>query len=65
MTSGRLPPCCAKALPTDSYRFILLDGPNGDTLMIRLRAPSDFEAFLTEAMPVVESFDFDIGPVGT
>jgi hypothetical protein len=45
--------------PTDRVRFIVLDRQGGDSLMIRLRAPTDFDAFVEEAMPVVESFRFD------
>jgi DNA-directed RNA polymerase specialized sigma24 family protein len=42
------------------YRFIVLDLPGGDSLMIRLAAapPADFDAFLAQAMPVVRSFVF-------
>lgn len=42
------------------YRFIVLDIPGGDSLMIRLAAapPADFDAFLAQAMPVVRSFVF-------
>lgn len=47
--------------PTERVRFVILDRPSGDSLMIRLRAATDFDAFVEEAMPVVESFRFD-GP---
>ena len=46
--------------PTDRVRFIVLDRPAGDSLMIRLRAPTDFDAFVAEAMPIVETFQFDL-----
>ncbi len=46
---------------SERYRFIVLDTPSG-TLMIRLRAPGDFETFLADAMPIVESFEFALGP---
>ncbi len=46
---------------SERYRFIVLDSPSG-TLMIRLRAPADFETFLADAMPIVESFEFALGP---
>lgn len=45
--------------PTDQVRFVVLDRPGGGSLVIRLRAPTDFDAFAEEAMPVVESFRFD------
>ncbi|HET9757435.1 MAG TPA: hypothetical protein VFP66_13085 [Candidatus Limnocylindrales bacterium] len=46
----------------DRIRYIVLDTPDGGSLMIRLRAPTDFDAFVAEAMPIVESFEFDLGP---
>jgi hypothetical protein len=45
---------------TEGYRYIVLDTPGGGTLEIILFAPSDFDAFAAEAMPVVESFEFDL-----
>lgn len=46
----------------DRIRLIVLEGPDVGTLMIRLWARTDFEAFLAEAMPVVESFEFHPRP---
>ena len=44
-------------------RFIFLDGPNGRILIIVDSIHSaDFEAFLAEAMPIIESFQFDVAP---
>jgi hypothetical protein len=45
---------------TDGLRYIVLDTPDGDSLMISLWAPTDFDSFLAEAMPIVESFEFDL-----
>jgi hypothetical protein len=44
-------------------RFVFLDVPSGGKLLIMLDSvhAADFEAFLAEAMPVVESFEFDLG----
>jgi hypothetical protein len=44
----------------ERFRFIVLDIPGGDSLMIRLAAapPADLDAFLAQAMPVVRSFGF-------
>ncbi len=44
----------------DRIRYIVLDTPDGGSLMIRLRAPTDFDAFFAEAMPVVETFEFAV-----
>jgi hypothetical protein len=61
--TGCLPgtPLGEVAMQTDRLRFIVLDGPDGESLMIRLRAVTDFEAFVEAAMPIVESFEFDFG----
>jgi hypothetical protein len=55
--------------PTYDYkdarsRVVMLDTPDGRTIGISIssRNSSDFDAFLAEAMPVVESFRFDVGP---
>lgn len=44
-------------------RVILLDVPSGGVLNIFLysRTSADSETFLVEAMPIVESFEFDLG----
>ena len=43
-------------------RYIFLDTPDGGKLLIIVDSvhAADFEAFLAEAMPVVESFEFDL-----
>ncbi len=46
--------------PADSVRFIVLDRPGDTSLMVRLRAPTESESFFGEAMPVVESFVFNL-----
>jgi hypothetical protein len=46
---------------TDHLRYIVLDR-GGDSLVITLWAPTKFQRFLSEAMPIVESFQFDLGP---
>jgi len=45
-------------------RFVFLDIPSGGKLLIMVDSAhaADFEAFIAEAMPVVESFDFDVEP---
>jgi hypothetical protein len=43
-------------------RIIALDTPTGGTLKIRIWASSNFDAFVQNAMPVVESFEFDVSP---
>ena len=55
--------------PTRDYRdarnrLILLDTPTGSTIGIAIGSlySSEFEAFLAEAMPIVESFTFGLGP---
>jgi hypothetical protein len=55
--------------PTKDYkdyrgRFVFLDIPRGGKLLIIVDSvhAADFEAFLAEAMPVVESFQFNLGP---
>ena len=55
--------------PTRDYkdvrtRYIVLDAPDGGNLIIEIRSLSstDFEPFLAEAMPVVESMEFDVAP---
>jgi hypothetical protein len=44
-------------------RFIFLDIPGGGKIMIVVNSAhaADFEAFVAEAMPVAESFQFDLG----
>jgi hypothetical protein len=44
-------------------RFVFLDIPNGGRLMIVVGSvhAADFEALVAEAMPIVESFQFDFG----
>jgi hypothetical protein len=44
-------------------RFVFLDIPRGGKLLIIVDSvhSADFEAFVAEAMPVVESFQFDFG----
>jgi hypothetical protein len=44
-------------------RGILLDAPNGGVLVFFLGSlqAADHEAFLAEAMPIIESFEFDLG----
>jgi len=46
----------------DKVRFIVLDRPGKTSLMIRLRAPSDFSGLAADAMPVIESFVFGPDP---
>ena len=43
-------------------RFVFLDMPDGGKLLIILDSvhAADFEAFLADAMPIVESFQFDL-----
>jgi hypothetical protein len=54
--------------PTRDYgggnRFIMLDRPGQGPIGIAIGSmhSADFEAFLAEAMPIVESFQFDLGP---
>ena len=45
-------------------RFVFLDIPREGKLLIILDSvhAADFETFLAEAMPIVESFEFDLGP---
>jgi hypothetical protein len=65
-TTGCIPGAPAGEAPSagDRYRVIVLDRPDAGSLMIRLSAtPSDFDAFMTDAMPVVNSFEFDLTPV--
>ena len=45
---------------TDHFRYIVLDLPSGDSLVITLWDPVDLDAFLADAMPIVESFQFDL-----
>ena len=49
--------------PTDGYRFIALDSPDGHMLLIRLRAPAGFDTFTAAAGPTVNSFEFDFSQV--
>jgi hypothetical protein len=46
---------------TSRERVIALDLSDGRVVRIKLWAPDDFDAFIAEAMPVVESFQFDLG----
>jgi hypothetical protein len=55
-SAGGLPPA------QTPFRFIVLDKPDGKTMMIVLVAQPDFDSFVAEAMPVVESFQFDLTP---
>ena len=55
--------------PTKDYkdyrgRFIFLDIPGGGKLLIIVDSvhAADFEAHLADAMPIVESFEFDLAP---
>jgi hypothetical protein len=55
--------------PTRDYadarsRLILLDTPAGPAIGMAIGSlySSDFEAFLADAMPIVESFQFDFAP---
>ncbi len=55
--------------PTRDYkdarnRFIMLDTPDGGSIGIAISSTysSEFEAFLAEAMPIVESFRFGAAP---
>jgi hypothetical protein len=53
----------AEADPKDYRgRFVFLDVPDGGKLLIIVDSvhAADFEAFLADAMPVVESFEFDV-----
>lgn len=45
-------------------RFVFLDIPSGGKLLIMVDSAhaADFEALLAEAMPIVESFQFDLNP---
>ena len=45
-------------------RLILLDTPDQGTIGIAISSQdsADFEAFLAEAMPIVESLDFEFDP---
>jgi hypothetical protein len=61
--------CSSGDLPTKDYkdgrnRLILLDTPGSGTMGIAIGSlkSADFEAFLAEAMPVVESLRFDVTP---
>lgn len=60
-----VPIACPEAPPSpdgDRHRLIVL-GATGAVLAITITAmPADFEAFLADAMPIVETFDFDVGP---
>ena len=62
-STGCIPGAPSGEVPSagDRYRVIILDRPDGGSLMIRLAAsPSDFDAFMADAMPVVNSFEFDL-----
>jgi hypothetical protein len=61
--TGCLPgtPLGETADPADSYRFVVLDRPAEASLMIRMRTTgAPFQPFLEEAMPIVQSFQFDL-----
>lgn len=63
---GRVDPDWTGCSPEDKDhrgRFIFLDTPDGGRIWIIVVSvrSADFEAFLAEAMPIVESFQFDIG----
>jgi hypothetical protein len=58
-SAGGLPPA------QTPFRFVVLDKPDGKTMMIVLVAQADFDSFVAEAMPVVESFEFDLGPAAS
>jgi hypothetical protein len=58
-SAGGLPPA------QTPFRFLVLDKPDGKTMMIVLVAQADFDSFVAEAMPVVESFQFDLGPAAS
>jgi len=45
---------------TDHLRYIVLDLPSGESLVISLWDPVDLDRFLAQAMPIVESFEFDL-----
>jgi hypothetical protein len=49
-------------LSTDRrYRLLVLDEPHDGTITIKLLAPrAEFDAFVAEAMPIVDSFEFDL-----
>jgi hypothetical protein len=47
---------------TDGFRFIVLDTPDGKSLLISVWSPTDFDTFVAAAMPVVQSFQFATGP---
>jgi len=46
----------------DRFRFIVLDTPDGKSLLIAVWSPTDFDTFLAAAMPVVQSFQFATRP---
>jgi hypothetical protein len=60
---------CFRDMPSDAFpgrpngiRYIILDEPVDGSLMISLLSPpTDVDRFLGAAMPVVESFQFDLG----
>jgi hypothetical protein len=54
-------PSDAFAGKPDGIRYIVLDRPNGGSVMISLVALTDFDRFVAAAMPVVETFRFDLG----
>ena len=45
---------------TDRLRYIVLDLLSGGSLVVSLWDPVDLDSFPTEAMPIVESFEFDL-----
>jgi hypothetical protein len=53
----------ASVLADQRTRAIFLDGPGSRVLVLFVGSPhaADHEAFLAEAMPIVESFQFDLG----
>jgi hypothetical protein len=65
--TGTCPPFNSEATsdPKDyRSRFVFLDVPSGGKMAIIVDSvhSAGFEAFLAEAMPIVESFQFDLGP---
>ena len=53
------------AVPGERFRLIVLDVPasaGGGTILVTVysRQPGDFASYVTTAMPVVNSFNFDL-----
>jgi hypothetical protein len=59
---------CPVAIPSSPsgadgrYRVLVLDRPDGNVIAVHLRSAeaAEFEPFVTSAMPIVESLDFDL-----